>query len=96
MNKYLEMKKRHQAEVNKMPFICAFSEKQLKENMQKAGLNYPDDVNQLAQVCSGTFIKKADSSDGEHLSYKQRVICSSAIIHPFKTSFKTVSFFVSL
>lgn len=72
MNQYLEMKKRHQKEVNKLPFICAFSDKQLKESMEKSGLKYPDDLNQLVSVTPGTFIKQDDVSEMQTLFRKHK------------------------
>lgn len=72
MNKYLEMKKRHQKELNKLPFICAFSDDQLKESMKKSGLKYPDDLNQLVSVTPGTFIKQDNVSEMQALFRKHK------------------------
>lgn len=80
MNKYLEMKRRHQKEVNELPFICAFSDEQLKENMNKSGLRYPDDLNKLVLVASGTYIKQDYVSEMKALFKRQKKEREDAIV----------------
>jgi len=38
MNSYLELKEKHQKEVNEFPMFFAFNDKQFKEGMKKFGL----------------------------------------------------------
>lgn len=59
MNMYLVLKKQQTKEVNEFPFICAFSNKQLVEGMEKLGLK-EDEKNKLLSLGSGTFIRKTD------------------------------------
>lgn len=58
--RYRELKNKQQKEINDFPFIFAFSNKQLEENMLKLGLN-KDDTGKLYSLGSGTFIRKEDS-----------------------------------
>ncbi|MEG0235882.1 MAG: hypothetical protein RSB77_03655 [Bacilli bacterium] len=59
MNMYSELKKQHQNEVNKFPFIFAFSNKQLAEGMAKLGLK-EDETKKLISIGNGGFIRKTD------------------------------------
>lgn len=59
MNKYREMKERHQTEVNEFPIQFAFSNEQFKEGMEKLGLTEKDTDKVVATV-GGGFIRKAD------------------------------------
>jgi len=61
MNKYLEMKKRHQEEVNNFPMFFAFNEKQFDEGMRSLGLA-PTEKSKICRVGStGGYILKTDS-----------------------------------
>ena len=59
MNKYLEMKKRHQAEINAFPMFWAFSKAQFADGMQKLGLT-ENDKDKVCHIPSGGFLKKED------------------------------------
>ena len=68
MNKYLEMKRRHQKEVNNFPMMFAFNNKQFKEGMEKLGLTI-DDTDKIYYIGGGGYIRKKDSKDfGDMLS----------------------------
>ena len=61
MESYLQIKARHQAEVNAFPIGAAFSDKQVAEMMEKFGL--PNDKSGYSQIVSlgyGVFIMKKD------------------------------------
>jgi len=61
METYLQIKARHQAEVDAFPIGAAFSNEQLAEMMKKFGL--PNDKTGYAQIVSlgyGCFIKRTD------------------------------------
>ena len=57
MNLYLELKKRHQKEVNEFPMIFAFSPKQLEEGMEKLGVK---DLNEIFKMHGGMFCRRTD------------------------------------
>jgi hypothetical protein len=60
-NKYLEMKERHQKEVNNFPMIFAFTNEQLKEGMEKLGLK-PEETDKLYRLGdTGGYYRKTDS-----------------------------------
>lgn len=61
MNKYAEMKKRHQEEVNQLPLGFAFSNKQFEEMMEKWGLS-PADTDKICSIGAGGYIQKKDQS----------------------------------
>lgn len=56
---YLGLKKKHQDEVNKFPFIFAFNTEQLHEVMREKGLE-PHQTNELISIGHGGFILKKD------------------------------------
>lgn len=61
MESYLQIKARHQQEIDAFPLGAAFDKKQLEEMMQKFGL--PNDKTGYAQIVSlgcGCFIKRKD------------------------------------
>jgi hypothetical protein len=60
MNKYRELKKKHQEEVNKFPFMFAFDKKQFAEGMKKLGLN-ENDTDKIYDIGYGRYIRKTDS-----------------------------------
>lgn len=59
MNKYEEMKERHQKEFNNFPMKFAFSEKQFKESMEELGLTEKD-TDKIIGIGAGGFIRKSD------------------------------------
>lgn len=62
MNKYREIKEKHQNEVNSFPMVFAFSNKQFEEGMRKLGLE-PTDTDKVCKLGgTGGFYRKEDSS----------------------------------
>lgn len=60
--KYLELKRKHQEEVNNFPFFFAFSNKQFEEGMRKFGLD-PTDTDKIYKLGNtGGFYLKTDSA----------------------------------
>ena len=59
INKYAEMKREHQAEIENFPMFFAFSNEQFDENIKKVGLT-PEDTDKIASIGRGGFIKKED------------------------------------
>ena len=61
MATYLELKKKHQAEVNAFPMFFAFSQKQLEEGMKELGLA-PSQTNQIYRFGdTGGYYCKSDA-----------------------------------
>lgn len=62
MNKYTEMKDRHQERINALPLMFAFSQKQFKEGMERWGLS-EDDTNKIYKLgTTGGFYQRKDSA----------------------------------
>ncbi len=59
MNKYEEMKERHQKEFDNFPMKFAFSDKQFKESMEALGLTEKD-TDKVIGIGAGGFIRKSD------------------------------------
>jgi aspartyl-tRNA synthetase len=64
MEKYNEMKNKHQKEVNAFPMGFAFSNKQFKEAKEKLGVK---DNSELLSIYGGGFIRKKDREAYEEL-----------------------------
>ena len=61
MNAYLEMKQRHQKEIDAFPFGFAFSETQFNEMMvERFGLA-PEDTDKIYSIGGGGYVRKSDS-----------------------------------
>lgn len=60
MNKYTELKSKHQKEVDAFPFGFAFNQSQFDEMMTKWGLT-PDDTDKIYKIGGGGYIRKTDS-----------------------------------
>lgn len=61
MNKYSELKNKHEKEVNAFPMFFAFSQKQFEEGMAKFGLK-PDETDKIYKLGStGGFYLRSDS-----------------------------------
>lgn len=61
MNPYIELKERHQKEINDFPFGFAFSQKQFDNMMiNKFGLT-PDDTDKIYSIGGGGYIRKSDA-----------------------------------
>lgn len=60
MNPYVEMKQRHQKEVNEFPLGFAFSKEQFAEMMAKWNLT-PEDTDKIYSIGGGGYVRKSDS-----------------------------------
>ena len=60
MNKYTELKSKHQAEVDAFPFGFAFNQKQFDEMMTKWGLA-PTDTDKIYKIGGGGYVRKSDA-----------------------------------
>ena len=62
-NKYLEMKAKHEQEVNNFPMFFAFNQGQFDEGMRKLGLD-PSETDKIYKLGStGGFYRKSDSDN---------------------------------
>ena len=61
-NVYLELKKKHQQEVNDFPMFFAFNNDQFKEGMERFGLTV-DDTDQIYSFGMGGFYRRTDAAD---------------------------------
>lgn len=57
---YLELKEKHQKEVNDFPLGFCFSDKQAKEMFEKWGLSIDKDMDKISPIGYGGYIRKAD------------------------------------
>ena len=62
MNKYVEMKNRHQERINDLPLMFAFNEKQFKEGMERWGLTENDTDKIYKLGTTGGFYQRKDST----------------------------------
>jgi len=60
MNKYTELKSKHQAEVDAFPFGFAFNQKQFDEMMTKWGLD-PKNTGAIFSIGGGGYIRRTDA-----------------------------------
>lgn len=60
MNAYIEMKQRHQEEVNAFPMVFAFGDAQFKKAMKKLGLKTSDRDKVCTIYGAGDIIRKSD------------------------------------
>ena len=58
MNKYIELKNKHQKEVDKFPMMFAFSQKQFEEGMKKLGVTSKEE---LVSIGHGGFVRETDA-----------------------------------
>ena len=61
MNRYAELRKRQQAEFDRLPLGFAFSDKQFRKMMEGWGLDPEKDTDKLYRIPGGGFIQKKDS-----------------------------------
>lgn len=59
MNKYDEVKQKHQDMVNSFPMKFAFSDEQFNRSMEELGLK-PTDTDKIISIGAGGFIRKSD------------------------------------
>lgn len=60
MNLYIEMKQRHQAEVNAFPMKFAFTQESLERGMRELGLDPKKDMDKIVAIPGGGFIREGD------------------------------------
>ena len=78
-NKYLELKAKHQQEVDDFPMFFAFSESQFEEGMKKLGLK-PTDTKLIYKLGStGGFYRKSDSQALKDMFLRHRQEQADAI-----------------
>lgn len=70
MNKYVEMKERHQKEVDNFPMKFAFSDEQFKKAMEELGLT-ENDLDKVVGIGAGGFIRKTDVNDYKEMGERQ-------------------------
>ena len=70
MNSYVEMKERHQKEVNEFPMKFAFSDEQFKKAMEELGLT-ENDLDKIVGIGAGGFIRKIDVNDYREMGKRQ-------------------------
>lgn len=57
---YVQMKERHQKEVNEFPMMWAFNNDQFAQGMKKLGLQETD-TDKIYRIAPGGFIRKTDA-----------------------------------
>ena len=65
-NRYYDLIKNHQREINEFPIAFAFNNKQFVEGMEKLGLT-KDDTDKVCKTAAGGFMRKADEAAFENL-----------------------------
>lgn len=60
MNKYTELKSKHQEEIDAFPFEFAFNQSQFEEMMIKWGLT-PNDTDKIYSIGGGGYVRKSDA-----------------------------------
>lgn len=70
MNKYEEIKNKHQKEVNAFPIQFAFSSSQFENGMKKLGLTVKD-TNKIVNIGVGGFIRKTDLASFKEMLTRQ-------------------------
>ncbi len=70
MNSYVEMKERHQKEVNEFPMNFAFSDEQFKRAMEELGLT-ENDLDKVVSIGAGGFIRKTDVKAYKEMGERQ-------------------------
>lgn len=76
--KYLELKQKHQKEVNNFPFGFAFDNKQFEEMMTNFGLKTTD-TDKIYSIGSGGYIRKTDSNKMDEMFSKHKKEMEEAI-----------------
>ena len=62
MNKYDEIKEKHQKIVNEFPMKFAFSDEQFNQGTKELGLD-PKDTDKVVSIGGGGFIRKSDAEE---------------------------------
>ena len=62
MNKYAELKKKHQKELNKLPMKAAFGKERFKKMMEEWGLTTnAEDISKIDMLIGGCYCLKKDT-----------------------------------
>lgn len=69
MNPYLELKEKHQKEIDAFPLGFAFSESQFNEMMAKWNLT-PEDTDKIYSIGGGGYVRKCDA-DAMHEMFER-------------------------
>lgn len=78
MNKYTELKSKHQKEVDAFPFGFAFNQKQFDEMMEKWGLA-PTDTDKIYKIGGGGFVRKSDADAMDEMFARHESECKVAM-----------------
>lgn len=78
-NSYMEMKKRHQKEVDAFPLGFAFGQQQFGEMMKKWGLNPETDKGKIVSIGAGGYVQKKDLEDLRKMFARHRKEMKDAI-----------------
>lgn len=79
MNKYVELKNRHQEEVNELPMFFAFGEKQFNNQMIERGLDPEKDLDKILHIGAGGYILHSDEEKLDEVFARHRKEFSDAI-----------------
>ncbi len=79
MNRYKELKIRHQKETDALPIGWAFGEEQFGELMKRWGLDPEKDLDKICQTGGGGYIRKEDVALLKELGAKHRKEIEDAI-----------------
>ena len=79
MEHYIEMKARHQQEVNALPLGFAFGDKQFSEMMTGWGLSPEHDLDKIWSIGAGAYIQKKDADRMHKTFSRHRDEISAAI-----------------
>ena len=77
---YLELKEKHQKEVNEFPFGFAFSKEQFEKMMQEFGLT-KNDTDKIYSIGAGGYIKKSDAPAMDEMFKRHNQELKDAIIN---------------
>lgn len=79
MNKYVELKNKHQEEVNELPMFFAFGEKQFNNQMIERGLDPEKDLDKILHIGAGGYILRSDEEKLDEVFARHRKEFSDAI-----------------
>ena len=71
--KYLELKGKHEQEINKFPMHFAFSNEQFAEVLRKLDVKEDEVKDKLLKIDGGGFIRKTDSDAFNDLFKRHRI-----------------------
>ena len=79
MNKYIELKNKHQAEINAFPMFFAFSDEQFTKGMKSLGLKETDTDKIYSLKGTGGFYKKTDAAKLNEMFERHETECNKAM-----------------